>query len=30
MSTAHAFAPGHLTGFFGAYPDSDPRVAGSR
>ncbi len=30
MPTAHAFAPGHLTAFFGAYPDPDPRVAGSR
>lgn len=30
MPTARAFVPGHLTGFFGAYPDPDPRVAGSR
>jgi pantoate kinase len=30
MPTARAFVPGHLTGFFGAYPDDDPRVAGSR
>ncbi|MEF8818691.1 MAG: sugar kinase [Haloferacaceae archaeon] len=30
MPTARAFVPGHLTGFFGAYPDADPRVAGSR
>ncbi|MFB6167522.1 MAG: pantoate kinase [Haloferacaceae archaeon] len=30
MPTARAFVPGHVTGFFGAYPDDDPRVAGSR
>ena len=30
MPTARAFVPGHLTAFFGAYPDPDPRVAGSR
>jgi pantoate kinase len=30
MPTARAFVPGHLTGFFGVYPDPDPRVAGSR
>jgi len=30
MPTARAFVPGHLTAFFGAYPDPDPQVAGSR
>ena len=30
MPTARAFVPGHLTGFFGTYPDPDPRIAGSR
>ncbi|WP_117592337.1 pantoate kinase [Haloprofundus halophilus] len=25
-----AFVPGHVTGFFSAHPDDDPRVAGSR
>lgn len=30
MPTARAFVPGHLTGFFGVYPDDDPLVAGSR
>jgi pantoate kinase len=27
---ATAFVPGHVTGFFSAHPDPDPRVAGSR
>ncbi|KTG09645.1 sugar kinase [Haloprofundus marisrubri] len=27
---AAAFVPGHVTGFFSAHPDDDPRVAGSR
>ncbi|WP_224269961.1 pantoate kinase [Haloprofundus salinisoli] len=27
---AVAFVPGHVTGFFSAHPDDDPRVAGSR
>ncbi|MFB6303529.1 MAG: pantoate kinase [Haloferacaceae archaeon] len=27
---AVAFVPGHVTGFFSAHPDPDPRVAGSR
>jgi pantoate kinase len=30
MPTARAFVPGHCTGFFGAYPDDDPLVAGAR
>ncbi len=29
-ASASAFVPGHITGFFSAYPDEDPTVAGSR
>lgn len=29
-ASASAFVPGHVTGFFSAYPDDDPTKAGSR
>ena len=29
-ASASAFVPGHVTGFFSAYPDEDPTKAGSR